>query len=85
MNSELLELIETRRSIRSFKNDMIPQEILEQIIAAGICAATAMNRQSPIIISVTNKEVRDRLSSLNAEIMGVKSDPFYGAPVGLFY
>ena len=36
-----------------------------------------MNRQSPVIIAVTNKEVRDRLSKLNAEIMGTDSDPFY--------
>lgn len=83
MNNELLDLIKTRRSIRSFKSDMIPQEVIAQIIDAGIYAATAMNRQSPIIISVTNKEVRDRLSKLNAGVMGVKSDPFYGAPVVL--
>lgn len=83
MNNELIDLIKTRRSIRSFKSDKIPQEVIAQIIDVGIYAATAMNRQSPIIISVTNKEVRDRLSKLNAEIMGVKSDPFYGAPVVL--
>ena len=64
----VLEAIKTRRSIRKYKPDMIPEE---------------MNRQSPVIIAVTNKEVRDRLSKLNAEIMGTDSDPFYGAPVVL--
>ena len=39
--------------------------------------------QTAIIVEVTNKEVRDRLSVINAEIMGVTSDPFYGAPVVL--
>lgn len=38
-------------------------------------------RQSPIIIAVTNKELRDRLSAENAKIMGTATDPFYGAPV----
>ncbi|WP_201759600.1 nitroreductase [Senimuribacter intestinalis] len=75
--------MKTRRSIRKFKPDMVPKEIIEQIIEAGTFAATGMNYQDPIIIAVTNKEVRDRLSKLNAEIMGSDSDPFYGAPVVL--
>ena len=40
-----------------------------------------MNRQSPVMIAVTNKELRDRLSALNAKIMGTDTDPFYNAPV----
>ena len=39
-----------------------------------------MGRQSPIIIAVTDKETRDMLSKLNASVMGVDIDPFYGAP-----
>lgn len=81
--SEVLTNLLTRRSIRKFKSDMIPREILDQIIAAGTYAPTGMNGQSPIIIAVTNKEVRDRLSKWNADLMGSKSDPFYGAPVVL--
>ena len=42
-----------------------------------------MGRQSPVILAVTNKEVRDKLSEINAEVMGAKNDPFYGAPVVL--
>ena len=42
-----------------------------------------MNKQSPIILRITNREVRDRLSRLNAQIMGTEDDPFYGAPVVL--
>lgn len=42
-----------------------------------------MGKQSPIIIAVTNKELRDKLSKMNARIMGVDTDPFYGAPVVL--
>ena len=81
--SETLENIKTRRSIRCFKPDMISKDIIEKIVVAGKFAATGMNRQSPIIIAVTNKEVRDKLSKLNAEIMGRDIDPFYGAPVVL--
>lgn len=80
---DALELIRTRRSVKRFKSDMIPKDILEKIIDAGTHAPSAMNRQSPIIVAVTNKEIRDRLSRLNAGIMGTQSDPFYGAPVVL--
>lgn len=79
--SNLLETMKTRRSIRKFKGEPIPKDILDQIIEAGTYAATGMNMQSPIIVAVTNKEIRDEFSKWNAEIMGKDIDPFYGAPV----
>ena len=81
--SDVLETIKSRRSIRKYKSDMVPQDKLGKIIEAGTYAATGMGKQSPIIIAVTNKELRDKLSAMNAKIMGVNSDPFYGAPVVL--
>lgn len=79
--SEVLDVIKSRRSIRKFKPDEIPKEVLDQIIEAGTYAATGMGKQSPIILAVTNREIRDKLSKWNADIMGTTSDPFYGAPV----
>lgn len=73
----------TRRSVRKYKPDMVPQEKLDKILEAGTYAATGMGRQSPIILAVTDKAMRDRLSKMNSAIMGVDSDPFYGAPVVL--
>ena len=81
--SEVINNMKTRRSIRKYKPDMIPEDVLNRIIEAGTYAATGMGKQSPIIITVTNKEIRDKFSKMNAEIMGVDSDPFYGAPVVL--
>ena len=81
--SEVLEVIKSRRSIRKYKSDMVPQDKLEKIIEAGTYAATGMGKQSPIIVAVTNKELRDKLSAMNAKIMGTNTDPFYGAPVVL--
>ena len=78
---ETLKVLESRRSCRNFKSDMVPEDILEKIIKAGTYAATGMGKQSPIIIAVTNKEMRDKISAKNAEIMGVAKDPFYNAPV----
>ena len=81
--SDVLEKIKTRRSIREFKPDMVPQDILDRIIEAGTYAASGMGKQSPIIIQVTNKEVRDKIAAANCRLGGWKAgfDPFYGAPV----
>ena len=73
----------TRRSVRKYKPDMVPQEKLDKILEAGTYAATGMGRQSPIILAVTDKALRDKLSKMNAAIMGSDNDPFYGAPVVL--
>ena len=80
MNETLRTLIE-RRSCRSYRPDPIPQEVLDQILEAGTYAATGMGRQSPVMIAVTDKNMRDRLSRMNAAVLGAGSDPFYGAPV----
>ena len=80
MNESLKTLIE-RRSCRSYKPDPVPAEILDQILEAGTYAATGMGKQSPIMIAVTDKETRDKLSRMNAAVMGASNDPFYGAPV----
>ncbi len=83
--SEALENIKTRRSIRKYKPDMVPQEILDKIMEAGLYAASGMGQQNTIIIQVTNKELRDKISKMNQEIGGWKEgfDPFYGAPAML--
>lgn len=80
---DLLELMKTRRSVRKYKPDMIPQDVLNRIIIAGTYSATGRNLQSPIIIAVTNKEMRDKISEMNRKIGGWAEgfDPFYGAPV----
>ena len=80
MNESIRNMLE-RRSVRSFKSDMIPSDILELILEAGKHAPTGRGNQSPIIIAVTNKEIRDKISKMNADIMGMDGDPFYGAPV----
>ena len=78
--SEILTVLKTRRSCRAYKPEPIEEEKLSAIIEAGTYAATGMGKQSPIIIAVTDKALRDKLSKMNAAVMGVNIDPFYGAP-----
>lgn len=83
--SEVLEKLKSRRSIRKYKTDAIPQDILDQIIKAGLYAANGMGYQNTIIVQVTNKDIRDKISKMNCEIGDWKEgfDPFYGAPAML--
>ena len=78
--AETLTTLKTRRSCRAYKPELIEEEKLNAIIEAGTYAATGMGRQSPIIIAVTDRELRDKLSKMNAAVMGADMDPFYGAP-----
>lgn len=82
-DNQTLEVLQTRRSVRSYEDRMPDRELIDKVLEAGTYAPTGMGAQSPIIVAVTDPQVRDRLSQLNAAVMGRDSDPFYGAPVVL--
>ncbi len=73
----------TRRSVRRYKNTPVPRELIERVINAGLHAPSGLNKQSSIIVAVTDRSLRDRIAQLNAAAMGRDTDPFYGAPVVL--
>ena len=77
---KVFENIYGRRSVRKYTEKQVPKGLLEQIAEAGLYAASGRNAQSPIVLIVTDKKLRDELSRLNAEVMGRDADPFYGAP-----
>lgn len=83
MTNETLKTLETRRSCRKFKPDMVSDEELQAVLRAGTYAPSGKNQQSAIIIAVTNKELRDQIAEENRKIGGWNEgfDPFYGAPV----
>ena len=69
-----------RRSVRKYTERQVPEELLDQVLEAGIYAASGMNSQVSILVAVTDRETRDQLSRMNAAVMGTETDPFYGAP-----
>ena len=84
--NEVIQAMLTRRSVHGFRPDVpVDQKLVDQIIQAGTYAANGRGHQSAIIIEITNKALRDRLSELNRQIGGWEEgfDPFYGAPVVL--
>lgn len=78
--NEVIKAIEERRSCRKYKAEMPPRELLMEVARAGSYAPTGKNTQSPIILVITDKAIRDQLSAMNARFLGVSGDPFYGAP-----
>ena len=81
--NDIIKAMEERRSIRKFKPDMPSKDDIDQIIEAGLYAASGMGRQGVITVAITNKKLRDELADDNRKIGGWQEgfDPFYGAPV----
>lgn len=70
----------TRRSVRKYSDRPVEDEKLDKVLTAGLYAPTGMNNQAPVMVAVRDKETRDKLSRMNAAVMGASGDPFYGAP-----
>lgn len=79
MNETIKTLLE-RRSIRGYKKDLVPAEILDQILEAGEYAPSGMGMQGTMMVVTQNAELVAKLSQMNADVMGSGADPFYGAP-----
>lgn len=80
--NEIIKAMKERRSVRKYTAQMPAKSDIEQIVEAGLFAANAMGKQETAIVAVTNRELRDRLSRMNAKVLGNEAfDPFYGAPV----
>lgn len=79
MNEIIKNMIE-RRSIKKYKDVQISDEDLNDILLAGEYAANGRGLQSAIMVVLQNKDVIQCYSKLNANVMNMSIDPFYGAP-----
>ena len=70
----------TRRSVRKYSDRPVEDEKLDKVLTAGLYAPTGMNNQLPVLVAGRDKATRDKLSRMNAAVMGTSGDPFYGAP-----
>jgi len=63
----MLDFIKSRRSTRKFKNEMVPEELIEQVVEAGRYAPSGGNAQSTHFIVIENREVLEKLATLAKE------------------
>lgn len=80
MNNATLQCMKERRSVRAYRQEQINATELNAVLEAGVYAASGRNFQAAKLVAVQDRETRDLLSKLNAEFLGVETDPFYGAP-----
>ena len=80
--NEALENLVSRCSTKKYTDRQVPDHLLDQILNAGLYAATGRNIQHAIMVAVRDKETRDQLARMNAVFWGADPDfdPFYGAP-----
>ena len=83
MINKFITNLKMRRSIRAYQDKEIPFESIKRIAEAGTYAPNGLGKQSATIVVVTEKSLRDKLSQINAKILGTKADPFHGAPAVL--
>ena len=80
METNFLDIIRTRRSCRSYKQQQITDEQLNAVLEAGTYAPTSRGLQSPFIVAIQNKDLLKQLAEMNAEVMGTTTNPYYDAP-----
>lgn len=64
---DAIEMLLTRRSIRKYKTDEVPKDLLEKIIECAKASPTGMNKQERLFTVVTKDEDIQRLASAIAK------------------
>ena len=75
-----MDTLKNRCSTKKYSDRPVPDTLLDAVLEAGLYAPSGMNNQKVIMVAVRDKETRDQLSRMNANIMGAQLDPFYNAP-----
>ena len=76
---EVKHILLNRHSTRKFTDEKIKDEELDLIISAGLNAPSGRNTQDTKVVVVNNKELRDKLSKMNIDVLPHPvSDPFHG-------
>ena len=73
--ANVIELLRSHRSIRSFKDKKIPEELLIDILSAGQAAATSSLIQASSIIRVTDPKLREELCEVGGGQAYIKDAP----------
>lgn len=78
--NEVIECLKSRRSVRKYRQEQVDEEKLRAILEAGEYAPTGRGAQSPVMVVVQDRETIEKLSRMNAAVLGRDTDPFFGAP-----
>jgi len=77
VNSTAIELIKKHGSVRQYKPDPVPPQMVQQIVAAGQHASTSSNLQMYSVIAVTDTARREQMSTLCGSQAFIKEAPLF--------
>lgn len=94
-DQQVVENLKTRRSVRAYKPDLIPDDVMNSILECAVYAPSGMNRQPWELRVVTDTAILDGLTRLQVSSMDAddprnpKNDPnfrnmFRNAPTVVF-
>ena len=77
---DVLKTIENRRSHRVYKEDQIPEEVLNQILTAGLQSPSARNHQPWHLSVVQDTSLIQEVHDEAAKVMGKDGSPRFSDP-----
>ncbi|OGS36349.1 MAG: hypothetical protein A3J82_08870, partial [Elusimicrobia bacterium RIFOXYA2_FULL_69_6] len=85
---QYLGFLKMRRSRREFKDQPVPRELIDKLLAAGVQAPNGLNRHNVCYTVVTDRAVLGELSSralaMTEKLMALLRNPFGRAFIKLF-
>lgn len=78
---EAEQFLRSRRSIRCYKNERVPQELLLKLVDIGRFAQTASNRQGISYIVIEDKETRKKITEVTVQWMEENASNWWSFPL----
>lgn len=79
MTQDVFEIIQTTRAMRRLKPDPVPDDLIDQVLSAGLAAANGGNRQTWRFIVVTDAEIKARIQVLYKKAFDEIIGPHYAS------
>ena len=65
---EFRDVIYSRRSVRKYSGQPVPDEILEEILQAGLAAPSAVNLQPWYFVAIQSREEREKFNAVMEQV-----------------
>lgn len=76
---EVLKAITKRKSVRAYKPEQVPDDILDKILCAGSLAPVGMRQYDTMHFTVIqDKDILSKISTFIQQMMKREGDPLYG-------
>jgi nitroreductase len=84
--NDVFDVIGSTRAMRRLKSDPVPDELIIEILEAGVCAANGANRQAWRFLVVKDRAIKEKVQRLYQRAFDEVVSPLYqksGPPAGV--